>query len=76
MEVFKLNNSFYDIVSYINLITNCYVAIVSIVHCWEFVKRDIAGQDTPPSSAQKVFLKRIQQRMELPLEGLASERDP
>ena len=45
MEAFKLNNSFYDIMSYINLITDCHVAIVSIVHCWEVVKRDIAGQD-------------------------------
>lgn len=30
---------------YINLITNCHVAIGSIVHCWEVVKRDIAVQD-------------------------------
>lgn len=30
---------------YINLTTDCHVAIVSIVHCWEVVKRDIAGQD-------------------------------
>ena len=45
MEVFKLNNSFCDIVSYIYLITDCYITIVSIVHCWKVVKRDIAGQD-------------------------------
>ena len=44
MEAFKLNNSFYDIMSYINLITDCHVAIVSIVHCWEVVKRDIADK--------------------------------
>ena len=30
---------------YINLTTDCHVAIVSIVHCWEVVKKDIAGQD-------------------------------
>jgi len=45
MEAFKLNNSFCDIMSYINLIRDCHVAIVSIVHCWEVAKRDIAGQD-------------------------------
>ena len=30
---------------YINLNTDCHVAIVSIVHCWEVAKKDIAGQD-------------------------------
>ena len=30
---------------YINLTTDCHVAIVSIVHCWEVVKKYIAGQD-------------------------------
>ena len=45
MEAFRLNNSFGDIMFHINLITDCHVAIVSIVHCWEVVKRDIAGQD-------------------------------
>ena len=28
----------------INLTPHCHVAIISIVHCWEVVKRDIAGQ--------------------------------
>ena len=30
---------------YINLTIDCHVTIGSIVHCWEVVKRDIAGQD-------------------------------
>ena len=42
---FKLNNSLYGIMPYINLTTDCHVAIVSIVHCWEVVKKYIAGQD-------------------------------
>ena len=44
-EAFKLNNSFYNIMHYINLTTDYHVTIGSIVHCWEVVKRDIAGQD-------------------------------
>jgi len=42
---FKLNNSLHNIMPYINLTTDCHIAIVSIVHCWEVVKKDIAGQD-------------------------------
>jgi hypothetical protein len=30
---------------YISLTTDCHVTIGSIVHCWEVVKMDIAGQD-------------------------------
>jgi len=44
IDALKLQNSFYDIMSQC-LTTNCHVAIGSIVHCWEVVKMDIAGQD-------------------------------
>jgi len=43
-EAFKLNNSFYNIM-FQCLTADCHVSIVSIVHCWEVVKSDIAGQD-------------------------------
>lgn len=38
IDAFKLNNSFHNIVLYINLNTDCHVT-------WEVVKRDIARQN-------------------------------